>query len=73
MKIQRQDEADLQELIIKLVHENNKVTKKEIAKEASVSEKTVEREMKKMSNLRYVGRGYSGHWEIISSERVIVK
>ena len=73
MKIQRQDEADLQELIIKLVHENNKVTKKEIAKLASVSEKTVEREMKKMSNLRYVGRGYSGHWEIISSERVIVK
>ena len=47
--------------------------KKEIAKLASVSEKTVEREMKKMSNLRYVGRGYSGHWEIISSERVIVK
>lgn len=63
-----QDEAELQELIIKLVHENSKVTKKEIAKVASVSEKTVERQMKKMTNLKYVGRGYSGHWEIISNE-----
>ena len=45
---------------------NNRVTKKEIAKIASVSEKTVEREMKKMSNIKYVGRGRNGYWKIIN-------
>ncbi|WP_313583008.1 RNA-binding domain-containing protein [Lacrimispora sp.] len=59
-----QEEAVLQELILKLINKNNRVTKKQIAKEASVSEKTVERQMKKMTNVKYVGRGYSGHWEI---------
>lgn len=53
-----QDEADLQELIIKLISENNKVTKKQIANIASVSEKTVERQMKKMTNVKYVGRWF---------------
>lgn len=56
----------MQELIIKLISENNKITKKQIAKVAFVSEKTVERQMKKMTNVKYVGRGYSGHWDIIS-------
>ncbi|MSS11319.1 winged helix-turn-helix transcriptional regulator [Clostridium sp. WB02_MRS01] len=59
-----QEEAVLQELILKLINKNNRVTKKQIAKEASVSEKTIERQMKKMTNVKYVGRGYSGHWEI---------
>ena len=63
-----QDEADLQALIIKLISENSKITKKQIAKAAFVSEKTVERQMKKMTNVKYVGRGYSGHWEIISNK-----
>lgn len=64
-----QDEVNLHELIIKLISENNKITKKQIAKVASVSEKTVERQMKKMTNVKYVGRGYSGHWEIISQKK----
>jgi ATP-dependent DNA helicase RecG len=60
-----QDIAELQELIITLIRENNKVTKQQIAKAASVSEKTVERQMKRMSNIKFVGKGYSGYWEII--------
>ena len=60
-----QEEDTLKELIVKLIKENNKVTKKQIAKEGSVSEKTVERQMKKMTNVKYIGRGHSGHWEIV--------
>lgn len=60
-----QEEDALQELIVKLIKENSKVTKKQIAKEGSVSEKTVERQMKKMTNVKYIGRGHSGHWEIV--------
>lgn len=59
-----QGETDLQKLIIKLIRENNKVTRQQIAIAASVSEKTVERQIKKMNNIKFVGRGYSGHWEI---------
>ena len=34
-----QEEAVLQELILKLINKNNRVTKKQITKEASVSKK----------------------------------
>ena len=50
--------------IIRLIRKNNKISKKLIAEAVGVSEKTIEREMKKMSNIKYVGSGYSGHWEI---------
>ena len=50
--------------IIQLIRENNKITKAIIAKELGVSEKTIEREMKKINKIVYIGSGYSGHWEI---------
>ena len=50
--------------IIQLIRENNKITKAIIAKELGVSEKTIEREMKKTNKIVYIGSGYSGHWEI---------
>lgn len=50
--------------IIQLIRANNKITKATIAKELGVSEKTIEREMKKTNKIVYVGSGYSGHWEI---------
>lgn len=54
----------LAELILREIANNNKITRAEIAIIANVSIKTVERELGKMSNVKYVGRGYSGHWEI---------
>lgn len=50
--------------IIQLIRENNKITKATIAKELGVSEKTIEREMKKTNKIVYIGSGYSGHWEL---------
>ena len=47
-----------------MIRKNSKISKKLIAEAVGVSEKTIEREMKKMSNIKYVGSGYSGHWEI---------
>ena len=40
------------------------MTKADIAKEIGVSEKTIEREMKKTDKVVYVSSGYSGHWKI---------
>ena len=54
----------LAEMIIAEIRKNEKVTREQIAEKAGVSKKTVEREIKKMGNVHYVGRGYSGHWTI---------
>jgi ATP-dependent DNA helicase RecG len=57
-------EENLEDKILQMISENNKVTKKEIAQSLGVSEKTIERHMKDMDNIEYVGRGYSGYWHI---------
>ena len=54
----------LAEIIIAEIRKNEKVIREQIAEKAGVSKKTVEREIKKMGNVHYVGRGYSGHWTI---------
>jgi len=56
--------GSLQELIMELVLSDSKITKKRIADIASVSEKTIEREMKKMPEIEYVGSGAYGQWVV---------
>ena len=65
-----QDKNSLIEFIKKKVRNNDRVTRKEIADEAGVSLKTIERIIKEIDDLRYVGSGYSGHWEKIGAENV---
>ena len=55
---------DTQEKIIKMIKENPQVSTADMAKELKIGIATVKRKIKKMSNVSYVGRGYSGHWEI---------
>lgn len=47
-----------------MIRENPKVTRAEMAKALKVSMKTIGREIKKIPRISYVGRGYSGHWEV---------
>ena len=58
------DENDLVEFIKNKIKSNNKITRQAIADEAGVSKKTIERHMKKINNLKYVGSGNNGHWEL---------
>ena len=51
-------------IIFEEIRKNNKVTREEMAKVAGVSKKTIERRLKLLSNINYVGRGNNGHWEI---------
>ena len=51
-------------LIITLIEQNNKITRKQIAEKLSVSLRTVQRIINSMDNIKFVGSGYSGHWEI---------
>lgn len=51
--------------IIKQIAENPKITTDELAVVAKVSSKTIKRHISKLPNVKYVGSGYSGHWEIL--------
>ncbi|MGF3196306.1 HTH domain-containing protein, partial [Facklamia sp. P13055] len=59
-----QYKEDLIDFIIDKIRANNKITRKEIAEQAGVSEKTIERRIKEIENLRYIGSGNNGYWEL---------
>jgi predicted HTH transcriptional regulator len=58
-------DKNLSNLIIDKIKSNNKIRLNEIAIEAGVSERTIRRYIKSMPNVKYIGSGYSGHWEIV--------
>ena len=58
--------ADITDLILNLIKMDNKISRKEMGLKLNVSEKTIGRYLKEMSDkVVFRGRGYSGHWEII--------
>lgn len=58
-----QDVLDKQ--IMSLIRKNNKISTEKMAIALGVSAKTVKRHIKAMDNVHFVGRGFSGYWEII--------
>ena len=60
--------AHNKEKIITIIKEkirlNNKITRQAIADELGVSKKTIERYMKEINNLKYIGSGNNGYWEL---------
>jgi len=56
---------DVPQDIVSLIKENPKITREELAKLLHVSVKTIGRRLAKLPHIKYVGSGYSGHWEII--------
>ena len=61
---QDDSQAPLSEKLMKIIQENRKITRKQMAEILSVSTSTIQRLLKEMPNIHYVGSGYSGHWEI---------
>lgn len=61
-----QDKLDAQ--IVDLIRKDNKISTEKIAIALGVSSKTIKRHIKEMDNVNYIGRGFSGHWEIINYE-----
>ena len=59
---------NLDEKILDLIKSNKRITTQEIGKILGVSDKTIKRHIKGIDRLKYVGSGYSGHWEIIKSQ-----
>ena len=44
---------------------NPKITTEELAQLCGNGVRTIKRHISKLAHIRYVGSGYSGHWEII--------
>ena len=61
-----QDKLDTQ--IVDLIRKDSKISAEKIAITLGVSSKTIKRHIKEMDNVSYIGRGFSGHWEIIDNE-----
>lgn len=57
---------NLQSSILRLISQNNKVTREQMACAFGVSTKTIGRELKKTTMVNYVGSGNNGHWEILN-------
>ena len=55
---------DLDAKIIALIKRNNKISTEKLGMALGVSYKTIRRHIKAMGNVRYIGRGFSGHWDI---------
>ena len=61
-----QDKLDMQ--ILDLISKDNKISTEKMGIALGVSSKTIKRHIKEMDNICYVGRGFSGHWEITDKE-----
>ncbi len=59
-----QDNINLVDFIKEQIRKNHKITRKAIANKAGVSIKTIERTIKTIDNLKYVGHGNNGHWKL---------
>ena len=55
----------LTERIIQIIRNNNKITIQEISNRTGISLRTLQRRIPLIPNVKYIGSGYSGHWEIV--------
>lgn len=46
------------------IRQNSKITTEELSEKSGKGLRTIKRHIAKMPHIRYVGSGYSGHWEI---------
>ena len=64
-----QEFSEIQRNIFNCIKANPKISRSEIAKKCGVSMKTVGRHLAEMKqHVRFVGSGYSGHWEIVTPD-----
>lgn len=55
---------DLNAKILALIKKDSKINAEKLSIALGVSVRTIRRHLKEMDNVHYIGRGYSGHWEV---------
>ena len=61
-------DKELDNWIEKQIRNNPQISTEDLAKLSHRSSKTIKRHLAKMPHIRYVGSGYSGHWEVLDKE-----
>ncbi len=61
-------DKELDDWIEKQIRNNPQISTEDLAKLSNRSSKTIKRHLAKMPHIRYVGSGYSGHWEVLDKE-----
>ena len=61
-------DKELDDWIGKQIRNNPQISTEDLAKLSNRSSKTIKRHLAKMPHIRYMGSGYSGHWEVLDKE-----
>ena len=59
---------ELDDWIEKQIRNNPQISTEDLAELSNRSSRTIKRHLAKMPHIRYVGSGYSGHWEVLDKE-----
>ena len=58
-------QSELDNWIEEQIRKNAHITTEELAIMSGKGVRTIKRRISKLPHVKYVGRGYSGHWEVI--------
>ena len=61
-------DKELDDWIEKQIRNNSQISTEDLVNLSNRSSKTIKRHLAKMPHIRYVGSGYSGHWEVLDKE-----
>ena len=60
------DKLDIQ--ILNLIRKDSRISTRKMAERLGVNVRTINRHLKQMDYVNYIGRGANGHWEISEEE-----
>ena len=63
-----QSDNELDVWIVEQIKKNPKITTEELAVKSQKGVRTIKRHISMMGNVRFIGSGYSGHWEIVEND-----
>lgn len=62
---QKKESNPLEIQILNMIKKDDKISTEKMAMTLGISSKTVKRHIKDIGIVRFIGRGFNGHWEII--------
>ena len=65
-KFPRKSPEEVKNVIVEIIKNDRYISRKKIGEMLGYSEKTISKYIQEIGNIRYVGRGKAGHWEINS-------
>ena len=63
--VPRMSPEDMKNAIVDMIKKDNRISRKYMAETLGVSEKTITRYIKDIPNVKYIGKGKNGHWEVV--------